>query len=438
MNSHHETERNMLATWVRSPAARLLSWITSPFAARLCWEPFFWLLGRRAGARQFTLSQAKRVLVIRLDEIGDVVMTTPFLRELRNNLPEAWITLIVKASIKSLVELCPYVDEVLTFDCPMQGQALTLRRHWRSLALAMRSLWRRRFDFAILPRWDVDGYHSTFLAYWSGAVRRIGYSTQVNADKKRVNLGLDTLLTDALVDTAPQHEIQRGLNLLCHFGLTVKRKEPELWVDEQSLDAARQVLAQGGAASLLVALAPGASEASKRWPVERYSQVAQWLAREWQAWIVCVGGPAEVSLGRELNERVGSQFLDVTGKTTLRETAALLKLCQLYIGNDSGPKHIAAAVGTRVIEISRFSRLGSSLHPQSPLRFRAWGPGHVLLQPEEPLSPCTDGCSAATAHCITAVEVEQVQVAVVNQLIGLSHQVMQTTHNQPLRKDGLL
>src|SRR5262245_2694196 len=99
----------------RSIARRVLSSITSPWMAYVLGEPLFWLLGLRGKKRGIDLAQVENVLIVRLDEIGDVVLMTPFLRELRRLLPTAWITLVVKPALQELVALCPYTNEVLTY-----------------------------------------------------------------------------------------------------------------------------------------------------------------------------------------------------------------------------------------------------------------------------------------------------------------------------------
>jgi len=99
-----------------SAVRHVLDWLIFPRGTLIFAEPFFWSLGRRRTGKEIDLSQVNRVLVVRLDEIGDVVMTTPFLRELRRRLPDAWITLVVKPAAYNLVELCPYVHEVRTYD----------------------------------------------------------------------------------------------------------------------------------------------------------------------------------------------------------------------------------------------------------------------------------------------------------------------------------
>src|SRR5271157_5620018 len=143
-------------------ASRALNAMTTPQLARAVGSPLYFLAGRRAH-KGISLKSARAILVVRLGEIGDTVLTTPFLRELRRNAPGGWITLVVKPEAFNLVELCPYVNEVVTFDWPVSGQAGTLKGHARALALAATRLWKRRFDLALLPRWDVDYYHATYL-----------------------------------------------------------------------------------------------------------------------------------------------------------------------------------------------------------------------------------------------------------------------------------
>src|SRR5512141_888224 len=116
------------------------------------------------------------MLVVRLDEIGDVVLMSAFLRELRRNASDASITLVVKPGTRELVERCPYVNEVLPFDWGASGRMATLRLRARAAAMARKELWPRRFDLALHPRWDADYYQASFLTYFSGAATRVGYS----------------------------------------------------------------------------------------------------------------------------------------------------------------------------------------------------------------------------------------------------------------------
>ena len=103
-------------------------------------------------------------------------------------------------------------------------------------------------------------------------------------------------------------------------------------------------------------------------------------------------------------------------KATLRQAVALLKRCRLFVGNDSGPMHIAAAVGLPAVEISCHPIDGSLFHSNSPRRFGPWGVSHVILQPKNKLDFCTDACNASHAHCIRGVTVEQTKEAITSLL----------------------
>ena len=169
-------------------------------AALLFGEPLFWLLGQRCMKRKMVLSRLSRVLVVRLDGIGDVVLTTPFLRELRRTLPKAWITLVVEPQVHNLVACCPYVNEVLTYNRNTAGRYPQHLRHWQALKLAWKHLWWRRFDVALLPRWDIDFYHGSFVLYFSAARWRIGFSEQVTEQKRYLNRGFDRLFSTTSSD----------------------------------------------------------------------------------------------------------------------------------------------------------------------------------------------------------------------------------------------
>jgi heptosyltransferase-2 len=403
---------------IKVAGRRAVGSLSSPRAALLLAEPFFWVLGMRRKRQEFDLSRVKRALVVRLDEIGDVVMTTPFLRELRRNLPRAWITLVVKPGVRNLVELCPYVNEVLTYDWNISDRLRRLRRHGRALNLACQRLWRRRFDLAIVPRWDADHYHATFLAYFSGAPWRVGYSEDVIPHKRQHNRGLDRLLTHALNDDAVKHEVERSLDLLRFLGATVQDDRLELWLGEEDEAFADSVLRRHGLESgePLVGLCPsGGNSRLKQWSASRFIELARWLLSRHGARIVIVGGPGEEALGQQIERGLGPSAINAVGKTTLRQLAALLRRCRLYIGNDAGPTHIAAAMGTPLVAL-----FGPTCHH----RFRPWGERQEVLWLGLPCSPCLAGqhidrcpeCVFDFPRCMLDITVEQAKAAVDEQL----------------------
>lgn len=396
---------------------KALRWLTSPRAALMCGGVFFRPNGIPSTDGRGLL-QAERVLVVRLDEIGDVVMTTPFLRELRRNLPEAWITLVVKPQVHELVDICPYVNEVLTYNWEVNGRHEALRRHWRAVRLAWCQLRQRRFDLAILPRWDADSYHGTFLLYFSGAARRIGYSEQVNAHKRRANQGFDLLLTHPLKEGDLKHEVQHNLDVIRYLGGQVLDDKLELWLSREDEAFAEQFLGEKRVEpdEMLVGLAPGAGAPKRIWPVDRFGELGLWLQQRYGARLLVVGGPGEEPLGKELERKIGSNVVNAVGRTTLRQTGALLKRCRIFVGNDAGPMHVAAAVGIPVVEVSCHPKSGSPWNANSPLRFGPWRVSHKVLQPQLARHPCLRECIAQHAHCILNVTVEEVKSAITEQL----------------------
>lgn len=404
--------------FIKSAPWNFINLFRSPKLTCLVGDLLLWLIGRQAKEQENNLSRAKHILVVRLDEIGDVVMSTPFLRELRRNLPGAWITLIVKPALYNLVELCPYINEVLTYNWNTNKYLSAFRKNCRALKLARQHLWRRSFDLAIVPRWDVDGYHATFIAYVSGAPWRVGYSENVIDHKRRLNKGFDRLFTHVLHDNRLKHEVEHNLDVIRFLGGQVQDNRLEFWLSEADKAFADQFLMKNrvNPGDLLISLALGAGAPKRIWPIQRFAQIGLWLRNEYGARILVVGGPGEEVLAEELELKMGSCIVNATSKTTLRQAAALLKRCQLFIGNDAGPMHLAAAVDVPVIEISCHPKNGSPFHPNSPQRFRPWGVFYRVLQPESPQAPCINECASIQPHCILRLTVEQVKQAVVEQL----------------------
>jgi heptosyltransferase-2 len=373
----------------------------------------YFLAGRRAD-KEISLKSARAILVVCLAGIGDVVLATPFLRELRRSAPGGWITLVVKPEAFNLVELCPYVNEVVTFDCRVSGRASVLKLHSRALYLAATRLWRRRFDLALQPRWDVDYYHSTYLTYFSGASRRAGYSERVFQRKQQLNAGLDRLLTDVIDHRGAKHEVERNLDVLRFLGANVPDDRLEIWLDREDRSFARKVFESEGVGphDLVIAFAPGAGALKRCWPVERFVELGRVLVREYDARLAVVGGPEDLDLGGRLESGLGPAVLNLAGRTSLRETAAVLERCQLAVTADSGPMHLAAAAGSAVVEISCHPSAGDIEHYNSPVRLHPWGAPHVVLQPEHAADGCRDSCESSEPHCILGIQPDQVLEAV--------------------------
>lgn len=397
--------------------------LLAPSAVLRLGEPLFRLMGRRsehAAANDFRSYQ--RLLVIRLDEIGDVVLSTAFVRELRRQFPDADITWVVRSGVHNLVALCPYVDRVLGISAGVVAPGLTPLRERashlvRTFRFASAKLWGLDIQVAIVPRFDTDWYGAAQLAYCSGAFARVGYSSRPLDTAGTSPPNYDVLFTALIATSADLHEAERGRELLQHLGLRAASDELELWFSDD--DHARAATLLGSAPDHpVVALGVGAGHPSRRWPAESFRGVAADLIACGFS-VVVLGDAGDERAGELIVQQTGGGALNLTGRCSLRETAAVLKRCALYIGNDSAPMHMAAAVKTPVVEISSHPQSGAPDHARSPRRFGPWKVPHRVLQPERPLPPCTDSCTQPAAHCIKQITVEEV-LAAARTLVGSS------------------
>jgi heptosyltransferase-2 len=391
---------------------------TSAAAMRSFGDRFF-LHAENGRDTSISLSAITRVLVVRLDGIGDMVLTTPFLRELRRNLPSAWITLVVAPSNFNLMETCPHVNEVLSCGWEDNSDIKRYHRLWRSFFFARKHLRLRRFDLAVLPRRGLDRLHASFLAYFSGAPFRVGFKGIVSEKPERVRAyfrNTDRLLSHGLCDNEPRHELQYGLELLKFLGGAVQDDSLELWLTEKDREDALKTLEAHGVsrADNVVAIGLGASDPKRQWPTPRFVELSEWLIRKFSARILLMGGKGDEPSARMLRSGCNGNTIDVVGKVSLRQATALLKRSNLFIGNDTGTMHMAAAAGVPVIEISSFPFHGNPLHPQSPMRFGPWKVPQLVLQPSKPIAPCSQACLAAEPHCILNVTLDQAKAAVIS------------------------
>ncbi|HEY9868647.1 MAG TPA: glycosyltransferase family 9 protein [Candidatus Obscuribacterales bacterium] len=391
--------------------------IVSPETTYWLGERLFRLLGMRSGGSE-TLSAINSILVVRNDGVGDLVLTGPLLKALRSSFPDAWISLLVRPATRNLVELCPYVDEVLTFDRKSSDKSTlaVVRRLLRAIRLSASSLWRRRFDVAIVPRWEADHFFASYLAYLSGATCRIGYSERVTAHKQRYNSGYDRLFTRVLCDKSIKHELEHNLDIIDCLGGTAVSRQLEVWLEEDDNRYAEGILSCLEPESPVVAVGIGSASPARRWPAERFAEACSWLTHAVGCQVVLVGSPREMPLAEQVVAMCRGRVLNAVGRTTLRQAAALLGSCNFYMGNNTGTMHLAAAMGRPVIEISCNASTCSASHRHSSERFGPWGVEHCLVQPRRPLPGCSDGCHKPEAHCILQVTVDQIKTTIESRL----------------------
>lgn len=404
--------------FAKKAICRIQTLLQSPYTLVFIFEPFFWL----AGLRQFNLSgekkpllESKKILIVFFGEIGDSMLLTPFLRELKKNFTQANITLAVRPKTADLIRHCPHVNSIVPIK--LQNNRIPSKNYrwdFNHVNLCRNFFWAEKFDLAILPRWDVDYYQASFFVYLSGAKRRVGYSANVKALKKRLNPGHDLLFTDVIKDSDTTHEIVHTLKIIEFLGGHINDASLEAWWGENDEAYVGQFLDQNKhrLRRPVICLGISSLRLTKRWPIDRYILLIEWLMEKYHATILLLGDSHDKQLGDKVNGRIKNPYmLNYIGQPNIRETLCLLRNCDLYIGNDTGLKHLASYWQIPIIEISSWPKDGFLASDNSAVRFKPWKSEYLLIQPDHALTPCKGECTSEEAHCIMQISVEQVKEA---------------------------
>jgi ADP-heptose:LPS heptosyltransferase len=350
-------------------------------------------------------------IVFRLDALGDVVLTTPLFRALRQAFPGSQCTVVVQKAYKSLLVTNPHVNEVLTLPkidwrwLPQRlGQLLA------ALALYWTQLRYRHFDYALSPRWDVDEHLATFLCILTNASRRVGYCSHTSRAKLEMNRGFDAAYDLCLPPGPVRHEVIRNLALAEQLGATIGSDALDIHITERDRRCADRSLGNVSPATKLIALGVGAQSSGRRWPLRNYVEVVEQIGGELQIQPVIVCSEVELGMALQLNDLLKKPAIIVSG-ARLREVCAVLERCQLFVGNDSGCAHLAAAMSCGTIVVSRHPLSGDCNHFNSPTRFAPYAPRVRVLQPATGRGNCTTACGVDGPHCITGVTPQEVVAA---------------------------
>ena len=285
----------------------------------------------------------RNILVIDFGQLGDVVMSLPALRAIREKFPYAKITVAVGKPGKELLNLCGYANEILEVDRVALRDGPTLISIGR-IAKFVSQVRKQKFDFVI----DLHSYYETnILGFLSGASHRL-YS-------RRENRSLDFLANfkpQPARESTAAHLVDRYLDMLKPLGIENVPRIPVLKTSPADDKAVEAMLKKEKAQSreLLVGMFPGAGNASRVWPLEKFAEVADHLIRNDRVRVLVFAGPEE----RALVPRMRSVFPSGTiffDRLTIPQLASAQARLTLFVSNDTGPAHIAAAVGTPVIVI---------------------------------------------------------------------------------------
>jgi lipopolysaccharide heptosyltransferase II len=370
---------------------------------------FLWL--RRIGTRYPPLQpqsfSPRRILVIRLDLIGDLVLSLSVVHLLKRTYPDAEIDLLALPSSAKIAASDPDLNEIIAYDPNIwrRPQALLRAQNWSALRALRTRLHARQYDLAV----NVFGNWGAVLAVLSSAPRQVGFAGE----------GYPGFMTDSVPGRhwdnpgTPLHEVDYCLQLAQATGASITPDDriPHLAVDPQARQEVEKLLAQEGiqAGRTLIACHVSSNNGqSKRWPVPYWATLIDRLIHEDGDSVVLTGAQNDLALIELILRRTHEHPINLAGKTSLTQLAALLQRADLVITGDSGPMHIAAAVGTPLIAIHG---------PTNPAHSGPLSPKATVLRSDIWCSPCYDAKSPAdcrffTTQCMKNILPDQVLILI--------------------------
>ena len=341
-------------------------------------------MSSRAVENTCPLPNIDKILVIRVDGIGDLLNSTPAISLLRENYPSAELTVLARPFNAPVLTANPDVDRILIFAREGEHRELTARLQF------YRELRRERFQLVVALQ---TAMWSHFVAYLSGAPYRLG----------RYQKRFRSTLTHAWHGNYPKgetHEVDRNLELVRLVCKGTGTRRLKLYVLPHEIAAAKARLASSGisADTFLVGLHPGGSSFDKRWPESRYAALADKLVQQYNAAIVLLHGPEEAALAGNI-QRAMQARATVHAPETIRELSALLSCCNLVVCNDSGPMHLAAALDVPMVAIF------------GPTDHVAWHPmseNASIVRRDMPCWPCSAHKCKIGWECTKKLSVEPV------------------------------
>ena len=337
-----------------------------------------------------------RTLIIKPSSLGDVVQALPELTALRESHPKARIAWLVNESLAGILEGHPRLDEIIAFPRRRFGRIGRSLGATAEFLAFVESLRQRKFTTVL----DLQGlFRSGFIASATGAPSRVGLSTAREL--------APLFYTDKVdVPGRDMHAVDRYMMLARHVGLADPKATDHLPVTGESRAAVRRRLAEAGlqAGEPLVAVSAHARWPTKEWPAERFAEVLDRAHAETGARAVLLGSAAAAAGARTITQASRARPIDLTNRTTLQELVAIIAEARAMLTNDSGPMHVAAAVGTPVVAV---------FGPTNAVRTGPYGPGHCVIAGRAPCSPCyRRDCLYAggprAMECLTSVTSEEV------------------------------
>ena len=340
-----------------------------------------------------------KILIIRLGSLGDVVLTTPVLEILGKTYPEAELHYLVKKEFSQILEGNPHLKRIIPFENKGEHKGL------RGLLKIIEELKEQRYTHVLDLHANLRSRIISGLLWGTQSLR---YNKQ--AIKRRL------LLRKFKVNT--KHTVEAYQDALLPLGISAKPGSPRIYCSNEEIETADKYLIEKGIqeGATIIGISPGAKWPTKMWPEDHFTELGEKIVSDLGANILVVGGADERELSERIAEKIGDHCVSIAGKTNIRESAALISRCNLFITNDSGPMHMATAVEVPVVAIFGPTVRGFGFSPLGK---------SVVIEKKLGCRPCSlhgsPKCPKEHFDCMKLLDVEDVFKKTKN-LLNKSHE----------------
>lgn len=335
-------------------------------------------------------SEIRKILVIRAEGIGDMVLATPFFKALKKKYPHSHIACLATSISAEVIEDNPHIDSVITFDPPWYHQTKGMSGRSELLDI-MRRIRKNRYDMGIDLRANYKNIF--FLMFLTGIPLRVSFDTAI----------CSFLLSLKVPFEPNRHENYNFMNILRKLGGGEYDSTPEIFLTGKDRSRARQfcVLHNLNPLDLKIVFHPGAApnREYKKWPLQYYHDLGRALIDKYQAKIIITCSQMEYEAAASLQEQLGEHAIIAREINSLKEVTALLDCCDLCIATSTGIIHLAAAVGTPQIVLCG---------PEDLNRWSPLGNNHTLLMKEVPCRPCSEAKCPWDGYCLKSITPQEV------------------------------
>jgi len=335
---------------------------------------------------EIPFGDVRKILIRSANWVGDAVMSLPAMASVRQGFPGVEISLLAKPRVAEIYRENPLVDRVILYRDP------GIHHGWGGIWQLARQIREEKFDLAILLQ---NAFEAALISFLARIPQRAGYRTD----------GRGILLTHAVAvngEVKKGHQVDYYLELMRRLGLQPTQRVPILEVAEGWKKESERILKKMGweGSDRLVGISPGATYGSaKEWFPERYGELSERMVKDFGAHIFIFGSEEDEKVAAKMKEAARVPLMDLTGKTTLGQAIALISKCRLFITNDSGLMHVAAALGVPLVAI-----FGST----DPRRTGPLGTVSRVIHKAIPCAPCFQKRCPEDRKCMDLISVEEV------------------------------